>query len=282
MSVLSAVEAVPSRLFGVFTGLLQFKTGIDKKTFQLKINPEQTKTASIFREAVSLGLIKESDGKIKLNNSLLEEDSSNLLEQFRSFVEVMLFNTEKAEKSNQMHFIQALSWFLSLDPSEPINFSEAPMKLLDKTLGENSKSLGIQNKENYHNFIYWARFFGFAVMYGSKNEKLVIPDPTIAIEKKIHAIFQGNNRISIDKFFENLAKIYPVFESGQIRQEISKKLLNMQNSNVNNISATTKFALEQLENSGNILIRKATSDATGRMMGAIRVAYLELGKANVN
>ena len=100
MSVLSAVEAVPSRLFGVFTGLLQFKTGIDKKTFQLKINPEQTKTASIFREAVSLGLIEESDGKIKLNNSLLEEDSSNLLEQFRSFVEVVLFDTEKAEKSN--------------------------------------------------------------------------------------------------------------------------------------------------------------------------------------
>lgn len=278
MSILTTWEAVPNRLYSLYASLLDSPTGENRERFEALSTPaslrnkseeEEAATTNLFtntlREAIGLGLIEVTDGKICVTEQARAYSKSfgSKEEAFRRFMGDVLLDEKKAAATQQSGFLAALAWFLTKSPFRPINFNADPTAELKADLGGKADDTGISVIADYQCFLYWARFLGFATIIGrydtdaKRDSRYVFPDPTNAIRNAIPAILGEQTDLGIERFVTRLASIFPVFEGGNVRKAmiISPDAVQTGSTGVK-LSQSTSLALQRLETTQELKFRR--------------------------
>ena len=241
MSIITTWEAVPSRLYSLFASLADSPTGEDRGKFEALSTPaslrnkseeeDATSTAlfsNALREAVAVGLIEVADDKLRVTDRARGFIKTNKDKQqaFRQFMIDVLLDERKAAAAEQSSFMAALAWFLTKSPFKPISFKADPTSDLKADLGERAAQTGLTVIANFQNFLYWARYLGFATIVGGRDSegdrdgRYIFPDPLDAISQALPSILGDQNEVSVEQFVSKLASIFPVFEAGLVRQQM--------------------------------------------------------------
>ena len=287
MSIVTTAQAVPSRLFAIYATLFDTENGELKNRIEAWATPpslsdkgadddgEQTTTlfSNSLAEARRIGLVEEVDEKLRLTanarSSIKKGDDVE-----RCFLEYMrwtLFDETRAAESQQTGFMIALSWFLSSNPLRPMNFSEAPQNVLKAQIGDHAGRTELTSLNRYQNFLYWARYLGFATIVGGGNNaddlnsRRVVPDPIRAIDSALPAIFAEAKELPIEKFLTRLAAIYPVFETGSVREDFDAMRLKPLTDSDTRLSITTSLTLQRLADRQRLTLA-SVADANPRIL----------------
>lgn len=286
MSIITTAPAVPSRVLALYASLLANPSGEKKLRFESLATPpslrvrgasedgEATTTlfSSTLRESKLMGLVEEDEERIKVSEAARGKGTKLDPEvRLKAYLSKVLFDPDRAEETKQRGFMTALAWFLRRSPLEPMGFGDPPHKELLKDLGSNAARTELTKLNTWQNFVYWARFFGFATITGSKDSKWVVPDPAAAIDDVLPAVFGDSDEKPIDAVVTELARIYPVLEGGAVRREVEDwSVAAPEQANDSRLSIATSLALQRLQNRGRIAL-------IGRADAA--VAIMSLGNA---
>lgn len=272
MSIITTAPAVPSRLFTLYASLVDRPDGESRDTFERWATPSPLATrgsqedegdpstsllVSALSEARRIGIVTETDGKIRVNPEARPKKGhhADLEDAFRGFVSSIVLDTERAMESQQDGFMMALSWFLGKSPFVGLAFTDGPQAKLKHELGENNyKKTELTSINRYQNFLYWAWYLGFATFTGGsrdqgdgKDTRYVLPNPIKAIERVLPSIFAADASLPAETFFARLAKILPVLEGGVVREEVESWGNVLGYSDGRRVSAATSFALQRLK-----------------------------------
>ena len=281
MSIITTVEAVPSRLFAIYSSLFDSENGEDKERIQAWATPPSLtnsgaeesggSSTKLFinsvQEARKLGLVEEAGDKLRLTvdargKGKKGRDSES---HFRDYLVRTLFDPTRATETQQGGFMLALVWFLNTNPLSPMSFSEAPSLEINSAIGENAKRTECTTLLNYQSFLYWARYLGFATIVGATNSRRAIPDPARAIEAVLPAVFADDIELATEHFLTRLAANYPIFEKGSIRECYDAMLLNPRPHAAHRLSIATSIALQRLADHQRIALR-SVADAPARIL----------------
>jgi hypothetical protein len=296
MSIITTYPAVPSRLFSIYAALSDSADGELRDQLEAWSTPpslatrgsgdEEEAESSLFisalQEARRLGIVDERDGRLRIVESAREGKKRKDREaDFRADLCKVLFDPVRAGQADHGAFMLALSWFLSKDPLEPLNFSEAPQEMLRKELGDNRDKTELTNQSRYQNFLYWARYLGFATFVGFDTGRRVFPDPTRAIAGVLPKIFGEAPLLEIESFLSALSEIFPVFEGGTARGVLDG-MRTEPFDNSDRLSIATSLALQRLADRREIGL-EAVADARGRILdfgvGTKRISRIRRGGA---
>lgn len=268
MSIVTTAQAVPSRLFAIYAALFDSDSGEVKDRIESWATPpslsgrgadddgEPTTTlfSNALQEARRIGLVEESDDKLKLTVEARGGGKKGRESEayFLAYMKQTLFDPARAAETQQAGFMIALAWFLSANPLRPMNFSEAPQVGMRAEIGDHAQKTELTSLNRYQNFLYWARYLGFATIVGGArdaddlNARRVIPDPVRAIDAALPAIFSEANELPIEQFLTRLSGIFPVFEKGSVREEFEAMRLTPMIDIHQRLSITTSIALQRL------------------------------------
>jgi hypothetical protein len=272
MSIITTFPAVPSRLLSIFAAVYDSEDGESKEVLEAYSTPaslakrgstEEEESGSklfadAFKEARRLGIVEGDDGKIRAFKGALESPKSRRVDAEKAFRAVLisvLFNPDSARETEHQAFMLAIVWLLGKTPLEPLSFSEPPQDMLRADLGEDGQRTELTNLARYQNFLYWARYLGFACFVGFENSTKVVPDPRKAIQSALPQIFSEQKALD---------RQYPVFEGGSAWTEVES--MRVQTSNrEDTLSIATSLALRELADRGE-LVFEAVADARGRIL----------------
>jgi hypothetical protein len=287
MSIITTVEAVPSRLFAIYATLYAAENGEPRERIESWATPPSlsrrggeeggiastTLFANSLNEARKLGLVEEVEDKLRLTSDARGvgrkgkgKDSET---SFRQFLRRTLFDPARAEETQQAGFMIALAWFLSVNPLTPMSFSEDPSFAIKAQIGEHARKTECTTLLNYQSFLYWARYLGFVTIVGGRDDedskgRRVIPDPMRAIEGALPTIFADQDEMPIDQFVSRLAAIFPVFEEGSVRKEYDAMRLSA--APARHMSIATSIALQRLADRQKIVLPTSVADAPVRIL----------------
>lgn len=286
MSIVTTAQAVPSRLFAIYASLFESEIGEIKDRIEAWATPpslsgrgadddgESTTTlfSNTLQEARRIGLVEDMDDKLRLTadargGGKKVRDSEVY---FLDYMRRTLFDPARALETQQSGFMIALAWFLSSSPLRPMNFSEAPQVGMRAQIGDHASKTELTSLNRYQNFLYWARYLGFATIVGGRdaddqNARRVIPDPVRAIEGALPAIFAEGNDLPIEQFLTRLSGIFPVFEKGSVREDYEAMLLIPLPDPGQRLSITTSIALQRLADRQRIALT-SLADAPARIL----------------
>lgn len=286
MSIVTTAQAVPSRLFAIYATLFESETGEVKDRIEAWATPpalsgrgadddgESTTTlfSNTLQEARRIGLVEEVDDKLRLTADARGGGKKvhDREDHFLNYMRRTLFDPARAVEAQQSGFMIALAWFLSSSPLRPMNFSEAPQVGLRAQIGDHASKTELTSLNRYQNFLYWARYLGFATIVGGRdaddqNARRVIPDPLRAIEGALPAIFAEGNDLPIEQFLTRLSGIFPVFEKGSVREAYEAMLLVPIADPGQRLSIATSMALQRLADRQRIALT-SLADAPARIL----------------
>jgi len=287
MSIVTTAQAVPSRLFAIYAALFDSENGEVKDRIEAWATPtslsgrgsdddgETTTTlfSNTLAEARRIGLVEEVEGKLRLTPEARGGGKKGRDSEayFLAFMRRTLFDPVRSLETQQAGFMVALSWFLSSNPLRPMNFSEPPQNTLKAQIGDAAPKTELTSLNRYQNFLYWARYLGFATIVGGGSDaedvtsRRVIPDPLKAIESALPVIFAESNDLPIEQFITRLSAIFPVFETGTVRQDYEAMRLNPLPDGDKRLSITTSLALQRLVDRQRLTMA-TVADAPGRIL----------------
>jgi hypothetical protein len=284
MSIITTAQAVPSRLFSIYESLFNSETGEIKDRIEAWATPQSLSgrggrdedgesSTTLFNNALSearkLGLVEDADGRIRIASDARGggEKGVDCEARFRAYLLRTLFDPTRAAETQQDGFMLALAWFLSASPLKPMSFSDGPQNQLKADIGEHASEIELTNINRYQNFLYWARYLGFATIVGGgdDNSRRIFPDPMRAITYALPAIFANGAELTIDVFMNRLAAIFPVFEGGSVRQAYEAMLREAPVDSDRRLSIATSMALRRLADRQKISLAKV-ADAPGRIL----------------
>lgn len=273
MSIITTFEAVPNRLFTLYATLADTNNGVPPERLASWATPStlsgagETKLLSnTLLEAKRLKLVAEVDGRLRVGETVVRTKGrgGNREEEFRNYMNGLLFSKERAEQSGQGGFAVALAWLLSCDPRRPLVFKQAPQNLLRNDLGDLFEQSELGNDSSYQNLLYWARYLGFAVIVGVGDTRWVIPDPSAAIANAMPRVFNDRKTLDIDPFMKKLSGILPVLEDGAVRNLVEGSR-DTPSADTDNLSISTSLALRRLADRGDLVL-DSVADARARIM----------------
>ncbi|MDX0698076.1 hypothetical protein GOD53_29185 [Sinorhizobium medicae] len=280
MSIITTVEAVPSRLYAIYSSLFDSESGEVRERLEAWATPPSLKNSGedgegpatklfihSLQEARRLGLVEDMDDKLLLtldarNGGKRGDDSEAF---FREYMLRTLFDPIRAEETQQSAFMLALTWLLSTNPLKPMGFSDDPNLAIKMIIGEHARKTECTIGLNYQNMLYWARYLGFATVVGNGAVRRVIPNPITAIEGALPAIFADDDELPIENFLTRLAAIYPVFEKGSVRERFNEMRLVPLSGLETRLSVTTSIALQRLADRQRLGM-KSVADAPARIL----------------
>lgn len=282
MSIITTYPAVPSRLLNIYAVLYESPKGEDRELLESYFTPTSLATrgagndeevgSSLFKsalqEAIRLKILEEIEGRIRIVSLPPEANDKKRMgveEAFRMTVRATLFNPELAQEAGQSAFMLATAWLLGKNPLEPLSFSEVPQDMLRRDLGDNRDRTELTNNARYQDFLYWARYLGFACFVGSEAGRRVIPDPTRAIQSALPTIFGDQMVLDIELFLSVLNQVFPVFEGGTMWFEVEEMRPPEGRTNDDKLSIATSLALRRLEERG-FLKLESLADARARIL----------------
>lgn len=286
MSIITTAQAVPSRLYAIYAALFDAETGEPKDRLEAWATPPSlagrgadedgeastTLFSNTLQEARRLGLVEDADDRLRLTAEARGGGKKGQASEsyFRAYLSRTLFDPTRAGETGQAGFMVALAWFLSANPLTPMGFAEPPQIGLKLEIGDQASKTELTSLNRYQNFLYWARYLGFATIVGGRddedtNSRRAVPDPSRAIAGALASIFFDGDELPIETFLNRLAAIYPVFEKGSIRQEYDSMRLNPSVDGGHRLSIATSLALQRLED-GQKIGMTSTADAPARVL----------------
>lgn len=296
MSVVTTATAVPSRLLAIYGALCGSESGearahleaiatppsLDRKGGDDEDQGEGNTTlfSHTLNEAKRLQMVHEADGQLTLSSEARgdwrkRDDTERC---FKQFLYRTLFDPHLAKKTQHTGWGLALSWFLSTSPLRPLSFSTAPIDALKAEFGARYTETEITSNSSYQNFLYWARYLGFASIVGDQlGQRRVLADPTRAIERALPTIFAEARQMPADSFFIRLAQIYPVFETGSMREQLDGLRLTPPQDSERRVTIATSLALQRLVDRKRLLL-SPIADAASRVFdfGVREVRYAQV------
>lgn len=227
--------------------------------------------SNTLQEARRLELVEEVDDKLRLTADARGGGKRGQDGEiyFRDYLKRTLFDPARAIETQQAGFMLALAWFLGANPLKPMVFSEGPQIALRIEIGDHTNKTELTSINRYQNFLYWARYLGFATIVGGRDDnsgsRRAIPDPARAIEAALPAIFVAAAELPIEAFLSRLSAIFPVFEKGSIRKEYDAMRLNPPADAAHRLSIATSIALQQLADRQRITF-SSVADAPTRVL----------------
>ena len=203
----------------------------------------------VLTELRNLGMLaREDNGSLSVPAGLtdLRDDS------FLGYLQAKLLDPEEAAKHNQAAFPKALAWFLCRDPAAPLSWGYNYRELVDEDCGSEHGGFELRNEQGCEQFVYWARFLGFAWRLNVGSRNAVIPDPTKSIERTMRNWGESEDWQPIAEVLSRLSADLPVLEGGIARKEIESTFSPDKRRIEEHISRSTSFALRRLERSGRI------------------------------
>jgi len=304
MSIVTTAQAVPSRLYAIYAALFDAENGELKDRLEAWATPPSlagrgadedgepstTLFSNTLQEARRLGLVEDADDRLRLTIEARGGGKKGQASEgyFRAYLDRTLFDPARAAQTGQAGFMIALAWFLSANPLMPMGFADPPQIGLKLEIGEQASKTELTSLNRYQNFLYWARYLGFATIVGGRDEedtnsRRAIPDPSRAIAGALLVIFSDKGELPIETFLTRLTAIYPVFEKGSVRQEYDLMRLNPSVDGAHRLSITTSLALQRLEDRQMIALT-STADAPARVLDfgrrESRVSHISLKGAD--
>jgi hypothetical protein len=287
MSIVTTAQAVPSRLFAIYASLFDTEHGEPKDRIESWATPPSlssrggadedgesstTLFSNTLQEARRLGLVEEVDNKLRLTVEARGGGKKGRESEghFRLYLQRTLFDPARAAETQQTGFMLALAWFLCTNPLRPIGFAEPPQTAIKLDIGDHASKTELTSLNRYQNFLYWARYLGFATIVGGRdaedaNLRRAIPDPARAIEAVLGTIFADEADLPIETFLTRLSAIFPVFEKGSVRQEYEGMRLGEPSDASHRLSVSTSIALQRLEDRQRISMT-SVADAPARVL----------------
>ena len=280
MSVIASLTATPNRLKIALRFVSSCgSSGIEEELLQQTLLPaELTRGQSgddepqggsavgdeVVRELRNLGMLVLGD-----NDSLTV--SPGLTEYgFVDYLQEKLLNPEEAEKHGQGALPKALAWLLCRDPATPLAWEDNYRGLVEQDCGPEGASFELTNRARCNQFVYWARFLGFAWRLEIDRQNVVVPDPAKAIARNLGRWeASGPGWLPVGEFLSRLAVDLPVLEEGTARKFVESKIAHDRRRPDGHISRSTSFALRRLERSGQIKMqRMADAQAMNLELGS--------------
>jgi len=286
MSIITTAQAVPSRLFAIYASLFDSENGEMKERIESWATPPSlsgrgadedgesstTLFSNTLQEARRLGLVEEAGDKLRLSADARGGGKRGRESEsyFRDYLKRTLFDPGRAIETQQTGFMLALTWFLCANPLKPMGFSEGPQIALKTEIGDHAIKTELTSINRYQNFLYWARYFGFATIVGGRDtddsgSRRAIPDPARAIYAALPAIFADDDELPIEAFLSRLSAIFPVFEKGRIREDYDAMRLNPPADATHRLSIATSIALQRLSDRQRIAL-SSVADAPARVL----------------
>jgi hypothetical protein len=173
--------------------------------------------SNTLQEVRRLSLVEEVDDKLRLTVEARGGGKRGQPSEvyFRAYLSRTLFDSTRAIETGQSAFMVALSWFLSANPLTPMGFADPPQIGLKLEIGDQASKTELISLNRYQNFLYWARYLGFATIVGSRddvatNSRRAVPDPSRAIAGALASVFSDGGELAIETFLNRLSAIYPV------------------------------------------------------------------------
>ncbi len=275
MSVVTTVEAVPSRLRLIFDYFCAKTHSETLERIENLMSPpvlrhggdDGDNPAVMFRntlrEAYSLKMVEENDGKLRFASELQDKKRKDIDTLFVDWIEPRLLNPSINAEFQQENVALAFAWLLMQSPLRPLQFGENHAGLIRQQFGEGADVFDLTNKERFQNLAYWARYLGYCTLIGDRS---VVADPTCALARWLPRIFATEKELSIDSLLRELATKVPVLEDGAIRRRLEGDLVaNSLQRDPQRLSQSTSLALTRLAERGKIAF-KDLSDAKNRIL----------------
>ena len=274
MSIITSLTATPNRMWIIRTYLGQLgPSGVDVEELRRLLSPRSLRSRQtdedpdstgtsigdqVIAEMRNLGLAERTpDGTLTVAASHPIEDEDGML----GYLEARLLEPASAEQSGQRSFPMALSWFLSQDPRSPLMWRSNYVAQVQADCGADTGSFELTNGARFQQFVYWARYLGFAWRMQIRNSNVVIPDPTAAIARHLPSVIGARGPRPLEEAMGDLAEILPVLEGGTARAQLEAMLTTHKRLGVGYLSPSTSFALQRLEQLGQVSLQRM-ADAT--------------------
>ena len=260
MSVITTFPATPNRMRIVWSYVGRARQGsIQVEELQRLLGPKalqarqsedegassgKTIGDDVVTEMCNLGLLEHrDDGSVAIGPNAPNGDDA----AFLAYLENRLLEPEEADRHGQKSFPLALAWFLIQDPATPLQWGQNYSKRVEDDCGVEIGSFELSNHSRFEQFVYWARYLGFAWRLESREANVVFPDPTNAIVRHMPKVMGGNGRHPIQEVLPEIARLLPVLEGGTARAEVEALLPPNRQLPDGHISRSTSFALERLD-----------------------------------
>ena len=266
MSVIASFTATPNRLKiairfvsscgsgGIKEDLLQ-QTLLPAELARSQSGEDEPQGGSavgdeVVRELRNLGMLVSGDDDALTVSPDLSEYG------FVDFLQQKLLNPEEAEKHGQRVLPYALAWLLCRDPATPLAWEDNYRGLVEQDCGPEVASFELTNSARCNQFVYWARFLGFAWRLQIERKNVVVPDPTRAIVRSLDRWEAKPGWLPIGEFLSRLAVDLPVLEEGAARKFVESRIAPDRRRPPGHISRSTSYALRRLERSGQIEMQR--------------------------
>lgn len=275
MSVITSWTATPNRMKIVweFVGNLG-PGGVKGEELQTLLGPRALQVGQAQEEGISsgtaigdqvvtemrnLGLVERAhNGNITISSSAPKGGET----EFLASLENRLLEPVEAERYGQKSFPLALAWLLTQDPTNPLVWGQNYSGQVQGDCGADTGSFELTNVARCQQFVYWARYLGFAWRLEIDRTNVVIPDPTSAIARNLPKVIAGKGHCPIQDVMVEVAGLLPVLEWGTARTEVETRLPVQKQRPEGTLSRSTSFALERLERRGRVVLeRPADADA---------------------
>lgn len=276
MSVVTTVEAVPSRLRLIFEYFIGKSQPESFERVEGLMSPPALRhgadaadgdnPANLFRntlrEAYAMKMLEECDGKLRFPDPPVDKKRKDIDALFIDWVEPRLLASDASATFQQENVAPAIAWLLMQSPLRPLSFGDNYAGLIRQQLGENSDIFDLTNKERFQNLAYWARYLGYCTLIGAR---AVVADPSGALARWLPRVFAGEDEMTIDNLIRELAQRVPVLEEGVIRRRIEDAAIDTARRDPQRLSQSTSLALKRLAERGRIAF-KDLSDAQNRIL----------------
>lgn len=230
--------------------------------------PEFDKT---LRLCVDLGLVMEEKGGIELSRELPEDARSPRVgdRTFRRTMADCVFAPSQYVEGTQTgttDFVDAVSWFLTLDPLAPLAGWEAVQSIQSRSFASR-EDRPIKNDARWQTFRRWALFLGFASAVPGPNSDCLVPDPTDAIDWRLDELTERATEWSAIDFVESLSVMVPVLDRGSFNVRFRDRH-GFDPLSESEVSPSLALALERLESRGRLRIEnRADTEKLRRRRG---------------
>ena len=269
MSVIASLTATPNRLKIALRFVSSCgPSGVTEDVLQQTLLPGELARNQSGDEDPAGGSAVGDDVVRELRNlkMLVSGDDSSLSvspcltnlteDRFVDYLQEKLLNPAEAAKHGQEAFPPALAWLLCRDPATPLAWEENYKGIVDQDCGPAGASFELTNRARCNQFVYWARFLGFAWRLDIDRQNVVVPDPTKAITRILGRWEEWMDWRTVGEFLSKLAVDLPVLEEGTARTALESMIAPERRRADGHISRSTSFALQRLERSGQIAMQR--------------------------
>jgi hypothetical protein len=261
MRAITLVGATPNRLSAVYKHLAdEGGNGQERSRLAALIGPsslarsEEAGEDNAFADCLAVG---NDLGLFVIDGDNIRLAAPPTQEPFEELLSAVMIDRVGSATTPEGAVAGAIAWILCQDPRVPLKWtgSASVMLRMSQFVEGVSVDFGMTNNSRFQQAVYWARALGF-VQRTFMVEELVIPDPTVAMERRLNRLIPRGTEKPLSTFLAELADCCPVFEGGSVRVEVEEMLRPEFRREAGTLSASTALAFHRLKHRGLVEFRR--------------------------